>query len=106
MRGQCTRPRLKAGQLCQANADCDSAPGSGDGLCKGRLRGLRATAVHDQRLHVFRRSITVPLRQTTRGFGSGTKTLKLTASPSNDPVTGKKRPKDTDSLKLVCKPGL
>jgi hypothetical protein len=49
-------------------------------------------------------NITVPLRQTTRGLRSGSKTLKLRVSPSNDPVTGKKRPKDTDSLTLVCKP--
>jgi hypothetical protein len=49
-------------------------------------------------------SISVPLRQTARGLRSGTATLKLTASPSNDPVTGKKRPKDTDPLTLVCKP--
>jgi hypothetical protein len=50
--------------------------------------------------------ITVPLRKSGKTFRAGTKTLKLTAAPSNDPVTGKKGPKDTDSLTLVCKPRL
>jgi hypothetical protein len=44
--------------------------------------------------------IKVPLRLTTRGFRSGSKTLRLTAMPS----TGGSRARDTDTLTLVCRP--
>jgi cysteine-rich repeat protein len=105
VRGQCTRPRVKARQLCQANADCDSGAGSGNGLCKGRFVAFAPPLSTSNACTSFA-DISVPLRQTARGLMSGTATLKLTASPSNDPVTGKKRKKDTDSLTLVCKPRL
>jgi len=103
VRSQCTRPLVKAGQLCQANADCDSTPGSANGLCKGRFVAFEPPLSSTNVCTDFA-SISVPLRQTTSGLRSGTKTLSLRVSPSNDPVTGKKRPKDTDSLTLVCKP--
>jgi len=105
VRGQCTRPRVEVGQLCQANADCDSAPGSGNGLCKGRFLAFEPPLSTTNACTPFA-DISVPLRQTARGLMSGTATLKLKASPSNDAVTGKKRPKDNDSLTLVCKPRL
>jgi cysteine-rich repeat protein len=105
VRGQCTRPRARVGQLCQVNADCDSAPGSGNGLCKGRFLAFEPPLSTTNACTPFA-DISVPLRQTARGLMSGTATLKLKASPSNDAVTGKKRPKDNDSLTLVCKPRL
>ena len=101
VRGQCARPGSKAGQLCGANADCDSSPGSGNGLCKHCFVAFDPPLSTSNACTPFA-DISVPLRQTSRGFGSVT--LKLKASPSNDPVTGKKRPQDTDSLTLVCKP--
>jgi cysteine-rich repeat protein len=103
IRGQCRRPRVKAGQLCQSNADCDSTPGNG--LCKGRFVAFEPPLSTTNACTAFA-SISVPLRETARGLRSGTTTLKLKASPSNDPVTSRKRPKDTDLLTLVCKPQL
>jgi hypothetical protein len=36
VRGQCAN-RTHRGQLCAVNADCDSSPGSGNGVCRGRF---------------------------------------------------------------------
>jgi len=105
VRGQCTRPRVKAGQLCRVNADCDSATGSANGVCKGRFVAFDPPLSTANACTNFA-SISVPLRQTAHGLKSASETLKLRASPSKDPVTGRKRPEDTDSLTLVCKPRL
>jgi cysteine-rich repeat protein len=103
VRGQCTNRGPKRGQACGANGDCDSALNSGDGVCGRRLVTFQPPLSAGDRCTDFA-SITVPLRQIGTTFRASTKTLSLTASPSNDPVTGRRRPKDMDSLTLVCKP--
>jgi cysteine-rich repeat protein len=101
IRGLCTQPRSNKGQLCVTNADCDSASGSGNGKCAGRLTGFVPPLTTTNTCTGFA-AIKVPLR--ANGRARGTKTLRLVATPSNNPVTGKKRTSDTDSLTLVCKP--
>lgn len=101
--GRCTS-RAKRGQTCAADADCDSAPSAGDGRCGHRSVVFQPPLATTDTCTDFA-SITVPLRKFGKTFRVGTRTLKLTASPSNDPVSGKKRPKDTDWLTLVCNPG-
>jgi hypothetical protein len=91
-------------QACSTDADCDSAPGRGNGVCRHLVVVFQPPLSTADRCTDFA-PITVPLKQIRGTFRAATKTLHLTASPSNDPVTGKKRPKDTDSLTLVCKPG-
>jgi cysteine-rich repeat protein len=98
IRGQCTNRGPKHGQLCVVNTDCDTTPGSG--VCKGRFVAFdppfsaadRCTSVTD---------IKVPLRTTTRGLRTGRKALTLAVTPSKDPVTGRRRASDRDSLTLV-----
>ena len=103
VRGVCTNRGPKRGQACAADGDCDSALNSGNGVCGRRLVVFQPPLSATDRCTDFA-PITVPLKQIRGTFAAGTKTLKLTASPSNDLVTGRRRPKDTDSLKLVCKP--
>jgi len=101
IRGQCVNRGAKRGQLCAVNTDCDITPGSGE--CQGRLVAFdpplnaadRCTSVAD---------IKVPLRTTTRGLRTGRKVLTLAVTPSKDPVTGRRRANDRDTLTLVCKP--
>jgi cysteine-rich repeat protein len=102
VRGQCTNRGVKQKQSCSSSADCDSFPGSADGRCKGRLVAFEpplaaygCTAFAD---------IRVPLRQTAAGMRARRKRLRLSVSPSNDPLTGLKRAGDTDSLTLICNP--
>lgn len=103
VRGRCAKGGPKEGQGCSTDADCDSGPNSGDGKCGDRLVVFEPPLTATDRCTPFV-SITVPLRQVKGTLKTGKKTLRLTASPSNDPITGKRRPKDTDVLKLICRP--
>ncbi|MBI3786175.1 MAG: hypothetical protein HY270_22540 [Deltaproteobacteria bacterium] len=82
-----------AGRSCGANADCDSAPAVGDGLCQNTaafepsLSTQRCTGLAD---------IAVPLRN--NGRRAGVRKLRLAAHPSG---VGRA---DSDQLTLVCRP--
>jgi hypothetical protein len=96
VQGTCTRPRLRRGQPCAANSDCDSAPGKGDGTCP---RTVNFSSLNAPYACTPFADITVPLGQTATGWRTRGKTLGLIATPS-----GGRRVQDRDSLTLVCKP--
>ena len=94
VRGQC-RNRAHRGQVCAVNADCDSNPGSGNGVCRGRFVAFAPPYSAENSCTAFA-PIQVPLRQ---GVGAASATLKVKAI--SDPVAGQK---GHNSLKLTCKP--
>ena len=99
VRGQCTLPVSKLHQLCSANADCDSTPGSGNGVCATRFVLFEPPLSARNRCTDFA-LVQVPLHNNRMS----SRTIRLSATPSNDPVTGRKRAADTDALRLVCRP--
>jgi hypothetical protein len=101
VRGTCTNRGPHQGQFCAGSADCDSTPGSGNGVCRGRFVAFVPPLSTTSTCTQFA-NITVPL--SNHGTARGTKTLRLGARPSKDPVTGKKRLTDSDTLMLICKP--
>jgi len=96
---QCTNAGARHGQACTVDADCDSSPGSGNGVCHGRSVAF-GPSLHTAVCSGFA-SITVPLRG---GRNRGMKTLRLTVAPSDNPFTGRPLTRDRDSLTLVCQP--
>lgn len=101
VRGQYSNSGPHHGQLCVVNSDCDSTPGNGSGVCKGRFISFAPALSASNRCTALA-DIKVPLRN--NGLTEATTTLRLQATPSNDPITGKKRGADTDTLRLTCKP--
>jgi cysteine-rich repeat protein len=95
VRGKCVNWGPRLGQLCAASSDCDSAIGSGDGVCQGRFVAFDPPDSNPGRCTAFV-NIQVPRGKAKR--------LSLRATPSNDPVTGRKRLSNTDGLTLTCKP--
>jgi hypothetical protein len=96
VQGICKSPRAKRGQFCQQNSECDSAPGSGDGVCSrvvkfGRLSTANACTPFAD--------ITVPLRQSRGRLGSARKTIRLSTRPYARGTAS-----DADALMLVCQP--
>jgi hypothetical protein len=98
--GLCTAPRPLRGRACTTSSDCDSAPQSGDGVCTGRFVAFTPPLNAADHCTAFA-NIRVPLSATR---GKGTKKLALKVVPSTDPVTGKMRAADLDSLTLTCNP--
>jgi hypothetical protein len=96
VRSRCTNRGPRKGQLCITNADCDSAAGSGNGLCKGRFVVFAQPFSAGNACTAFA-PIQVPLRQTTKGLKAASTRLRVKAVPSS----GKK---ENNSLKLTCKP--
>jgi cysteine-rich repeat protein len=88
VRGQCTRPLSKRGQLCTVNADCDSAAGRGNGRCRGRFVAFAPALSAADSCTSFA-DIRVPLGRTEK--------LLLNAAPS----AGRS---DLNVLHLRCKP--
>ena len=100
--GQCGSRSVKAKQLCTVATDCDSFPGAGDGRCNGRFVAFEPPLTAS-RCTAFAQ-IQVPVKQKATGAKPGKKVLRLSVTPSNDPVTGANRPADSDTLTLVCNP--
>jgi YVTN family beta-propeller protein len=96
---QCVSPLSQSGRLCAANSTCDGSPGSGNGLCGGRLVAFTPPLSDTDQCSAFA-AISVPLRN---GRNRGMKTLRVRATPSVDQF-GQRRPTDSDTLTLVCKP--
>jgi len=94
VRGQCAN-RAHRGQLCAVNADCDSSPGSGNGVCRGRFAVFAPPYSAENSCTAFA-PIQVPLRQ---GVRAASATLKV--KTISDPGAGQKA---QNSLKLTCKP--
>jgi CSLREA domain-containing protein len=90
------------GASCQTDADCDTTPGSGNGLCKGRVvtyaPPLGAVVCTD------RFQVPVTLGVTQQGLPKKT-TTKLKLGAQSAPVGDEKPLKDTDAVKLTCLPG-
>jgi hypothetical protein len=96
--GLCTNSGPQKGQLCTVNSNCDSAVGSGDGVCKGRFVAFAPPLNTDNSCTAFA-PIQVPLKQPMTGSGAASTTLsvKVISDPSA-------RKKGANSLKLTCKP--
>jgi kumamolisin len=94
--GGLCRNRVRQGQFCLSNADCDSAPGSGNGICHGHYLVFSSPlASHNVCTSVA--SVTVPLRIAPNGLRKGSKRLGLKAKRGEGGT-------DTDWLSLVCHP--
>jgi hypothetical protein len=95
--GRCRNPGPAHGATCAHDADCDSAPGAGDGRCDARLvTFVPPTAAGDACTDFA--SVTVPLRTLPGGgMAPGRRTLRIAARPEGAPIDG-------DSLTLVCDP--
>src|SRR6185295_18870288 len=103
IRGGCVRTSSRPAQVCATDADCDSAPGRGDGACRGRaIVFVPALTAHDTCTPFA--DVVVPLRRTGAGLRTGDKWIRLRTSPSDDPATGRRRTGDTDILRLYCDP--
>jgi len=94
--GLCANRGPHKGQFCTVNSNCDSTPGSGDGVCKGRFVVFAPPLTTDNSCTVLA-PIQVPLRQTTRGFETARATLIVTAIPG----AGRR---EINELTLICKP--
>ena len=101
-RGQCQNRGVKQKLACAVSADCDSFADAGDGRCKGRLMAF-APPLNTTRCTAFA-DVRVPLKPTATATRAGRKLLKLSVSPSKDPVTSANRRADTDTLTLICNP--
>ena len=97
VRGLCANRGPHKGQLCAVNADCDSSPGSGDGVCRGRFVAFTPPLSTDNSCTAFAR-IQVPLKQTTTGFKAASATLRVKG------ISEGAGQKGHNSLKLTCKP--
>jgi len=92
----CANTGPHKGQLCAVSSDCDSTPGSGNGVCKGRSV-VFAPPLHTDNSCTAFAPIQVPLKQTTKGFKAAS--AMLSAKAISD--AGKK---GSNSLKLTCEP--
>ena len=95
IQGACVnvRPRV---HVCTANADCDSAPGAGDGRC--RTTAAFAPPLSGSNVCTGFAFIQVPLR--ANGRKRAVTTLRLKTQ------TSVRHRSDTDTLRLVCRPGV
>lgn len=97
--GLCSKGRK--GALCDTNTDCETAPGAGDGKCKGR--SVFYTPPVTNQICTEPVPIIVSLKQTPRGFKKASAALQMEAVTSV-PVGAKKGLADPDSLSLTCLP--
>ena len=89
------------GVACGGDADCDSLPGSSDGVCALRETSLAGVVGGSERctaLQVLR----VPLNLRRSRYHRARRAFKIATFSA---VNGRRRPlKDTDSLRLICQP--
>lgn len=97
--GLCSKGRK--GALCDTNTDCETAPGAGDGKCKGRSVFFMPPVASETCTEAAR--IVVPLKQTPRGFKKASTALQ-TEAVTSVPVGEKKGVADPDGLSLTCLP--
>jgi cysteine-rich repeat protein len=100
VQGSCVNPGPQRGEFCVQSSDCDSHPGSGNGICFNTVvlsPSLTATNVCSSYAE-----IKVRVRQTARGAFSGSRFLKVTTV--SNMTRGAHAIKDTDTLKLTCRP--
>jgi hypothetical protein len=98
IRGLCTNTGPHHGQACAVAADCDSTPGRGDGVCRGRLVTFAPPFTANNICTPFA-PIQVPLRQTlTRTHAER---ISLSAVAISSPLAHRK---GGNRLKLTCKP--
>lgn len=97
VRGQCANSAHQ-GQLCAANADCDSTPGSGSGVCRGRFVVFAPPFSAHNTCTAFA-PIQVPLRHALTGVREARTALRVTAL--SDPLA---RKRGCNSLTLICRP--
>ena len=96
LQGVCTAPRKKLNRFCQQNSECDSAPGTGDGLCS-RVVKFSPLAKADTCTPFA--DITVPLRRGGGRLLLGRRFLRLRTFQYE-----RGTPHDLDRLTLVCRP--
>lgn len=98
VRGECRKPRASKGQLCQSDADCDSAPAAADGSCKGRFVAFDPPLAAST-LCTAAADVDVTLRPAGNSVASQ---LKVRAIPYVEPGSGLRAKPDKDRIKLVC----
>jgi hypothetical protein len=90
VRRQCQPLGVEPSTACTTNADC------GHRKCRTRLVLFQPPSTGLGQCSTFA-DVVVPLRHTSKGLASATRTLRLTATSSG-------RVRDTDTLKLTCRP--
>src|SRR5262249_40048780 len=101
--GRCTAPKSDVGFSCLKNQDCDESQDGGDGRCS--LPKFELTnPITDTNQCSGLMKLVVPLNYKATGPVKTTRKLKFKVNPSPDPITGKARKSDTDTLKLLCRP--
>jgi cysteine-rich repeat protein len=98
--GTCRRPVV--GAFCAVSSDCDSQPGSGDGVCAGR-HVVFQPALAGSDVCSVPILIRVPLRQTAGGLRSASKQLSLRATAASS-MSVPRPASDRDGLRLTCTP--
>jgi hypothetical protein len=91
VRRQCQALGVEPSTPCATNADC-----GGRRQCRTRLVSFSPPSTAVGQCSTFA-DIVVPLRHTSKGLASATRTLHLTATNSGGL-------RDTDTLKLTCRP--
>jgi len=94
VQGQCANSGASHLHFCDANAQCDTAPGSGDGRCRRTV--VFAPPLAAPNSCSAPAEIRVPLRGPR--FAKGVERLRLSASRSDQSRV------DTDALTLICHP--
>ncbi len=99
--GKCKNPGLTHGLTCGVSADCNTLPGSNDGLCKVR-RVVFDPPLSGANTCTQPFIMKVPLLQSTTGVRFNKKSIHMNAMPPK--TGGVKARKDGDILDLVCLP--
>jgi len=100
--GHCLAPPVNVGDTCLDKFDCDDQ--GGDGRCSKPVFEFSPPLTATNQCADYS-DVVVPVKEVSPGiFKPGVATLKLKAFASNDPLTGKPRKTDADTLKLVCNP--
>ena len=89
-------------KFCSTDAECDTAPGAGDGACGNTaltfdppLTGQHCTQLVD---------VEVPLKLTATTVRRGIEVVTVRTDPADDPVSHLSLPGDTDMFRLYCDP--
>ncbi len=103
VRGECVRDDSELHRLCTGDADCASGDGDGNERCRGRFMAF-VPSLTESRCTDFA-EIVVPLTHSAGGsLSRGERWVRLRTTPSDDSVSGARRPGDTDILRLFCAP--
>jgi len=104
--GECVRGQHRDNhtprKFCTIDAECDTAPGAGDGAC-GNPALTFAPPLTDQHCTDLV-DVEVPLRVTATQLRRGVEIVKVRTYPADDPVGNLSLPGDTDMLRLYCDP--